>query len=286
MFFQHITGMNRVSMRSQRSEKTGKPMGSGMSVKSGISLWFLLLLIAGSAMVHGQNRLDERGRKTGQWKEEYPDGTTRYEAEFHEGEPVGMMTRYFDTGIKSAEMYFDTVRGRCFTRMFYENGKLAAEGWFVNREKDSVWTYYSEYDGSVRIREPYEDGSLNGTVRNYYPDGGVSEEIGWRKDEKSGDWNQFYENGALRLSGSYRRDMLNGGYEVFYPDSTLKIKGIYKDDQSHGTWVYFDEAGNEVYSIEFDEGKAVDQAKYLEVMDELLRRFEETGEPVTIEHKD
>jgi antitoxin component YwqK of YwqJK toxin-antitoxin module len=244
-----------------------------------------VLLTAGSAMLYGQNRVDEQGRKTGQWKEEYPNGNTRYEANFHEGEPVGMMTRYYESGTKSAEMYFDTARGGCYTRMFYENGKLAAEGWFMDRQKDSVWTYYSDNDGSVRIREPYDEGNLEGMVRHYYPDGGVSEETGWKDNEKNGEWKQYYENGALRLRGSYKNDMLNGGYELFYPDSTLKIKGIYKDDQSHGTWRYFDEEGNELYAIEFDMGKAVDQQKYLEVMDELLRRFEQQEAPETIEHK-
>lgn len=243
-----------------------------------------LLVVSGLTAVSGQNRLDEEGRKTGQWKEEYPDGSPRYEANFHEGEPVGLMTRYFDSGLKSAEMYFDTARGRCYTRMFYENGDLAAEGWFVNQKKDSVWTYYSDYDGSVRIREPYEEGELHGSVRNYYPDGEVSEEIHWKEDEKSGDWKQYYENGALRLRGSHEEDMLHGDYEVFYPDSTLKIKGVYREDQSHGTWRYYDESGNEIYTIEFEKGKAVDQKKYLEIMEELLRRFEQTGQPETIEH--
>jgi len=280
MIFEHISLWRHVSVRFPIPLKPRVPSWSP------VSFWILVWVIAGSAMVNGQNRLDEEGRKTGQWKEEYPDGSTRYEANFHEGEPVGMMTRYFESGIKSAQMYFDTARGRCYTRMFYENGRLAAEGWFVNREKDSVWTYYSEYDGTVRIREPYEDGSLDGMVRNYYPDGEVSEEIRWKEDEKSGDWRQFYENGALRLKGSYENNMLNGEYELFYPDSTLKIKGVYKDDQSHGTWSYFDESGNELYAIEFEKGKAVDQKKYLEVMDELIRRFERTGEPETIQHKE
>ena len=208
MIFEHL------SLWSYGSTRLPIPLKPRVSTWSSVSLWILVWLIAGSAMAYGQNRLDEQGRKSGEWKEEYPNGKTRYEAHFHEGEPVGMMTRYFESGIKSAEMYFDTARGRCFTRMFHESGKLAAEGWFVNREKDSVWTYYSAYDGSVRIREPYEEGSLEGTVRNYYPGGEVSEEVGWQDNEKSGNWKQYYENGALRLSGSYENDMLNGDYKL------------------------------------------------------------------------
>ena len=57
-----------------------------------------LILFTGIIAVSGQNRLDDQGRKTGPWKEEYPHGTTLYEATFHQGEPVGIMVRYYETG--------------------------------------------------------------------------------------------------------------------------------------------------------------------------------------------
>ena len=81
-----------------------------------------LILLGGIAALHGQNRLDEQGRKTGPWKVEYPGGKTRYEGTFHEGEPVGEMIRYYETGAVSARMMFDPDSDRSYTRLYYQSG--------------------------------------------------------------------------------------------------------------------------------------------------------------------
>ena len=68
-------------------------------------------------------------------------------------------------------------------QLYYESGKAAAEGIYVNQVKDSVWTYYSEFDGSVRIRETYREGKLEGMSKHYYPGGEISEEVHWKQDK-------------------------------------------------------------------------------------------------------
>lgn len=225
------------------------------------------------------NQVDSQGRKTGPWKVEYPNGKTLYEATFSEGLPVGEMIRYYDNGAVRARLMFDTLEDRSYARLFYVSGKQAAEGWYLNQEKDSVWTYYSEFDGSVRIREPYEKGLLNGTVFSYYSGGEVSEEVNWDMQRKQGDWKQYYSNGATRLHSFYRDDLLHGSYKIFYADGTLKISGEYLDNQSHGTWSYFDESGEEIYSLEYLSGRPVDQKKYNEWIQDSLSKYEVIAEP-------
>ncbi len=239
----------------------------------------LLILAAGANGLHGQNLVDEQGQKTGEWKVEYPGGNTLYEASFREGRPVGLMVRFYESGAVRARMMFDTIEDRSFTRLYYKNGKQAAEGWFVNKVKDSVWTYYSEIDGNVRIREPYLEGNLHGEARSFYPGGMVSEQVSWVQNIREGPWKQFYKDGSLRLYGRYENDILNGPYQLYYSDSVLKVRGVYLDNKSHGTWSYFDEAGEEMYAIEFLFGKAVEQEKYLQLMQDSLSRFEVIAEP-------
>ena len=135
----------------------------------------LTLLLGGSLAVHGQNQLDADGRKTGRWKVEYPNGKTQYEADFVEGRPVGEMLRYYENGALRARIIFDKEGSRSYAYLYYSNRKPAAEGIYVDQQKDSIWTYYSEFDGSVRIREPYEKGLLHGISQSYYPGGEVSE---------------------------------------------------------------------------------------------------------------
>lgn len=229
--------------------------------------------------LRGQNQLDGQGRKTGPWKVDYPNGRTLYEATFSEGKPVGEMIRYYDNGVVRARMKFDSQSDRSFARLYYKNRKIAAEGWYLGQAKDSVWTYYSEFDGSVRIREPYVNGMMQGNVTSYYPEGEISELVPWEENKKKGTWKQFYENGALRLDGRYENDQLNGMYQVYYSDSTVKINGTFLNNLSHGTWTYFSEEGEVLYSIEFQNGRAIDQEKYLEIMGDTLSRFEFPEEP-------
>ena len=131
------------------------------------------ILLASALNVSAQNQLDDQGRKSGRWIVDHPNGRSLYEADFFEGRPVGEMIRYYENGVIRARMVFDSSGVRSYTRMFFQSGDEAARGWYVNQQKDSVWTYFSPVDGSIRIREPYEVGKLHGIVRKYYSNGQV-----------------------------------------------------------------------------------------------------------------
>ncbi len=234
----------------------------------------ICLILTGTLTVSAQNQLDEQGRKSGHWKVDYPNGKTLYEAEFREGRPLGEMIRYYENGAVRARMNFDDSGIRCYTRMLYPNGKQAAEGWHLNQKKDSVWTYYSPVDGSIRIKESYNKGELHGKVRNYYPSGRVSEEIEWLNNQKHGNWKQYYENGIPRLSSHYISDLLNGSYEVYFGNGKIKIRGEHLDGKLNGTWSYFDEEGKELVSHEFVNGIPVDQASYDQWIQDTLEKYQ------------
>lgn len=241
---------------------------------------FVTLLLSGSLILQGQNLLDEQGRKTGHWKVDYPNGRTRYEGDFVEGRPVGEMLRYYDNGALRARMIIEPDGKRSCVYLFYSNGKAAAEGIYVDQLKDSVWTYFSEDDGSVRIRESYVLGKLQGTSKSYYPDGNISEEVDWNDNIKHGTWKQYYSNGNTRLSGQYENGKLQGSYEVYYSDGTMEISGSYLDDRSHGTWSFYDESGTEVYSIVYENGSPADREKYeMWIQDSLLKKYNTPIEP-------
>jgi len=246
-------------------------------------LHLLLSFLMVSFLAWSQNQLDDQGRKTGSWKVEYPNGRTLYEATFSEGKPVGEMIRYYDNGAVRARMMFDSLQDRSYTRLFYMGGKPAAEGWYLGKEKDSVWTFYSEFDGSVRIREPYVKGKLHGKVHSYYANGMVSEEVNWDDNRKQGDWKQYYNNGAIRLHSYYQEDQLHGSYKIFYADETLKISGEYLDNKSHGNWSYYDESGEEIYTMEYISGRPADQKKYDQWMQDSLSKYELIVEPESIQ---
>lgn len=226
--------------------------------------------------IHAQNQMDEQGRKTGPWRVEYPNGQTLYEGTFLEGQPVGEMTRYYDNGSLRAKIHFDRELDRSHAKLYHKNGKLAAEGIYAGEDKDSVWTYYSEIDGTPRIRENYISGKIHGKSLRYYPNGEVSEEVSWEMDSREGPWIQYFQGGNVRLRGNYHHDLLSGDYQVFSQDSTLVMSGTYSNGLSEGIWSYYDEEGNLLYTLEYKEGLPLDRKKYMELMQDTLLRYDST----------
>lgn len=245
--------------------------------------FILIILLAGITVLNGQNQLDEQGRKTGQWKVDYPNGKTLYEGNFLEGKPVGQMIRYYENGAVRAKMNFDANSERSHAELYYKNGKIAAVGVYINQDKDSVWTYYSEYDGTLRMRETYEKGKLHGASYRYYPSGEVSEETNWQMNSREGPWIQYFEGGGIRLKGHYDNNLLNGSYDVYFTDKVLLMSGMYIDDRSEGTWTYYDENGELLYTLDFKNGRPVDEEKYLKLMQDTLIRNDTIEQPQPVQ---
>jgi antitoxin component YwqK of YwqJK toxin-antitoxin module len=238
----------------------------------------ICLILFGLHTLQGQNLVNEAGQKTGHWRVEQPNGKTAYEADFVDGRPVGEMVRYDEEGALKVRMVFEPVGDRSHARLFYKNGKPAAEGCYMKQAKDSVWTYYSEFDGSVRIRETYLEGKLEGVTRSYYPSGEISEEVDWKHNVKEGSWKQYYENGIPRLSGHYKNGLLHGSYEVYFSNNAVKIRGTYLENKSDGTWRFYDETGKEIYALEYLNGAPADREKYeLWVQDSLEKYVVDTA---------
>ena len=245
-------------------------------------LLILICIFAGLGGLNGQNQLDEQGRKTGPWKVEYPNGKVLYEGSFLEGKPVGPMIRYYDSGAIRAKMDFDAQGKRSYAELYYKGGKKAAEGIYESQDKDSVWTYYSEFDGTLRMRETYAGGKLHGASYNYYPSGEVSEEVHWDTNSREGPWIQYFEGGGIRLKSAYQNNLLNGFHEVYFTDKMLMMSGIYVNGHSEGTWSYFDEEGELLYTLEYKNGRPVDEEKYMKLMQDTLLKYDtiEAPQPV------
>lgn len=219
-----------------------------------------------------QNLLDEQGRKTGPWKVDYPNGKTQYRGEFREGRPVGLLTRYYPKGFVQARIHFRSEEVR-YVRLYNEGGKLAAEGLYQGRQKDSVWTYYSGRDTTlVLMRESYSMGSLNGPVMRYYDSGAISEQVNWQNNLRDGAWLQYYEDGKMRLQANYHQGLLNGPYKVWYRNEIPMMEGQMKNDLSEGRWKYFDEEGALQFTIDYVAGIPADRELYRQMMEEHMAR--------------
>jgi antitoxin component YwqK of YwqJK toxin-antitoxin module len=228
------------------------------------------------------NKVDENGLKQGFWKKYYPSGNLNYSGFFKDNKPVGILKRYYESGNLKAIMNFDSTGTYAETKLYYEDGQLAAEGYYYNSLKDSLWKYYSYYEGSVISDEIFEKGIKNGMSHKYYPNGNITEKTEWKDNIKNGIWEQYYEDGSVRLKSAYNNGRLSGDFIVYYPNGSIHIKGHYLEGKRHGKWVFYDDENNVNLEMNFIYGDAENeealtrkQQEYFQQMDKNIGRFKD-----------
>ena len=228
------------------------------------------------------NQADELGRKQGYWKKEYPEGGLIYKGFFRDDRPVGMMHRFFENGSRQADLQYSLDGSAAHATLYYRNGKLAATGNYLNRQKDSIWSYYSFYTSTLACQESYHRGKKNGASLRYYPQGTVSEILYWTDDMKHGPWKQFYEDSTLRMTSSYHMDKLHGEYRVWTPLKISRIEGRYKMGKMDGDWYFYNNEGVLDKKLEYSDGKLLNREafeewakKYMDEVEENLGKIPE-----------
>jgi uncharacterized protein len=222
------------------------------------------------------NQYDEEGRKTGLWITLYPNGKTRYEGCFKNDMPVGEFKRYYSGGILQADMIYSEDSKTAYAKLFYENGKIAAEGKYQDKHKDSTWNYYSSYNGQLIMKETYINGKREGESLKFYNNTDVSEKIIFINDKRHGIWEQYYQDGSLRLSGNYINDQREGDFTAWHGNGTISIKGFYHNGLMHGKWTYFNDNGEEEIIVEYIEGTMIPNKDIERKKDEFSRRVQES----------
>ena len=213
-----------------------------MMKKAFILICFFSLMLSGFAQ-ELTNHVDEQGRKQGPWKAYDEEGKLKFEGEFVDNTPRGTFTYYYADGkVKAISEMYEKGR-RSHTRIFHENGRLMGEGNYLDKVKDSIWNYYSDFDGVHVSTENYIGGKLDGVVINYYPKGGIAEEIPYKMGVKEGEWKQYFTDGTLKLKATYINDLLQGLMLIYYENGIPEVSGIYKNNLKDGNWMYFTDKG-------------------------------------------
>lgn len=197
------------------------------------------------------NRVDSKGRKQGLWKK-YEGATLLYEGRFVNDVPTGEFVYYHKNGKLKSRCTFLGGTSKVKTILFDENGKKAAEGLFIDQQKDGVWTYFNEKGMKIKV-ETYKMGVKHGLWQTYSSQTGILlEDKTYDSGELNGVVSEFFINGDIQSRISYIKDKRNGLAETFYSDSILCSKGNYHNDIPVGTWDNYDGDGKLRKTIEYD----------------------------------
>ena len=205
------------------------------------------------------------------------NGSLIYSGPYRRGMPVGVHREYDESGtIKNAKIYNDKGllisegivdeagirRGQW--KEYTDNGKLAAEGLYLDNRKSGSWKFYSEsgkviqtgsynagrpdglwkwyYEsGNILREEYYFQGRRDGTIVEYSEEGTIIAQGDYVDGEKNGPW--LYVVGDTREEGAYIIGLRDGIWKTYSADGKLLYKGSYVQGNPNGTHIAYYENG-------------------------------------------
>lgn len=224
----------------------------------------LFLLIFTGLVSEAQDTLnitDTKGLKQGPWRKLDKNNQKIYEGQFRDGVPCGEFRYYYPDGrLKTISVFSDG--GKVSRTVSYSsNGRKIAEGKYVNEKKDSIWRYFSDFDGILLSEDCYSAGLKNGLSKTFYPNGKLSEQLTYKSGKKEGDCLQYFEDGKLKLKGYYLNDEKEGLITAYYPNGQPSFSGKYQFGHKEGTWLFYDEKGKVTKMLNYAGGILVKEPK-------------------------
>ncbi|MDR2848745.1 MAG: hypothetical protein LBV39_06525 [Bacteroidales bacterium] len=237
---------------------------------------FLLLMFTAVSLSAQQtkNHRDAQGRKQGYWEAVDREGRLVYSGTFKDDKPIGEMKRYHSAGGVRVIMLYRENSKKIYSRFFWQNGELAAEGNYIGNKRDSLWTFYSYYTRKITYQQMYENGMRNGKSQNFYATGAVNEELLWVNDQKIGEWRQFFESGQPKLTATYRNNQLEGDYVVYYPDGKKETTGQYRNGLPDGDWTYYNPNETVATTIVYKNGIIINEEQLTEEQQKFFQLIE------------
>ncbi len=191
----------------------------------------------------------------GVYKEKkYPNGNLMYKGYFKDNMPVGEFLRYYPTGKIKVKMHYYSEF--VMVSLYNEKSLLIAEGRYVEKQKDSTWTYYK--DNKLVGKEEYTSGLLDGEVKKFFSNGNIAEIQEYKEGMKDGQWKRYYREGKLMCSCKYIKGKLNGLFFAYTPLGVRDIEGTFRNNVREGIWNYYDKNGSLRFSIEYECGMPTD----------------------------
>lgn len=219
----------------------------------------------------------------------------------------GPFTEYYDNGDNSKRWEGTHRNNLRFGKWeeWHENGTKISEVIYRNGKMNGPASYFSSYDGGLRMTTVYEDDQHHGPYVKYHFDATTKEEYGehrngkregewiiryddgelkavsnWQDGKRQGSeityWSSGYGDGLIRAKRSYKDDELHGLEEAFYSnsDNTIRRRGSWADGKMFGLWTQWHKNGQ----IEWQGTHEADFG----LQDGVWKEFNEDGELIKV----
>ncbi|MDX2250541.1 MAG: hypothetical protein SF052_27415 [Bacteroidia bacterium] len=90
--------------------------------------------------------------------------------------------------------------------------------------------YIYDSDGALKEEIPYQQGVVNGLLKEYYPEGVLKSKCEYVNGLKHGSCSGYYATGQLQISQEWREGKKNGPMFAWYPDGMMRMYGLLEND--------------------------------------------------------
>jgi|WetSurMetagenome_2_1015567.scaffolds.fasta_scaffold28941_2 uncharacterized protein len=200
----------------------------------------------------GEGIITNEGKKEGDWKYFYDDGTLSSLGKYTNNLAVGNWKYFYKDGKTEQTGSYKQGKTEGLWQWFYQNGDLKREEEFFEGKAEGM---YIEYDttGQIIVSGKYFDGQKEELWS--YKVGDYIEKGKYVGDLKDGKWQSFYSDGTLKYEGNYIQGNPDGEHKFYYPNGKLKETNYYIMGISEKSWKKYDENGILVLTITYKDNK-------------------------------
>jgi hypothetical protein len=98
-------------------------------------------------------------------------------------------------------------------------------------------------DGSLALEGEYEDGERSGEWTSWRPDGTSALEGNYEDGRREGRWKAYHPNGQLLGEGDFNGGNREGVWTLYYSSGQIKEHGLYNNNLRTGPWQFYDPFG-------------------------------------------
>jgi len=215
----------------------------------------------------------------------YPNGKVSSEGQMVDGKPEGYWKNYYEDGTLKSEGNRKSQQLDSLWSFYSPEGKLTQRIAYAEGKKNGIKTTFAE-DGVIVKEEEFLNDSRFGTTKLYYASGKLKESIpldtlgkgreqgtGYEFDEEDGrivavvQYSNGYVSGRERINRKDKFNQKQGVWKEFFPNGVVSLEGRYKNDKKHGYFKTFDESGNLLETLKYEEGILIPDPQELAKLD-------------------
>lgn len=147
----------------------------------------------------------------------------------------------------------DKIDPNGYNAFYFDNGKIASEGYFKNGLPDGIWrSYYSS--GQLKSIGKKELGKSDSLWKFFTEDGRLNWTYQYANDKKNGCATKYDSLGNVEIETYYVDDVKQGEEQWFFPDGKVKKQLTFEDGKEEGPALEFNEEGIVVVEEEYQNG--------------------------------